>query len=68
MELGNKVRELLLKEAEVFAEQVEPEIGTNDIGKLKRARTAWLTQMRDAADDDDKPVFDALLRRSKANS
>ena len=68
VELGNKVRELLLKEAEVFAEQVEPEIGTNDIGKLKRARTAWLTQMRDAADDDDKPVFDALLRRSKANS
>jgi len=67
VELGNKVRELLLKESTAFAEQVAPEIGANDIGKLKKARTAWLTQMRDSADDDDKPVFDALLKRSKDN-
>lgn len=67
IEAGNKIRDLILKEAEIFSEQVAPDLGANEIGKLKKARMAWLTQMRDSADDDDKPVFDALLKRAKAN-
>ena len=66
IEDGNKLRELILKEAALFAEHIEPDIGSNDIGKLKKARTAWLVQMRDAADEADIPVFDALLKRAKS--
>ena len=66
VEEGNKIRDLILKEADVFAEQIAPDLGANDIGKLKKALKTWLSQMRDGADDADKPVFDALLKRAQA--
>ena len=67
VEEGNKIRDLILKEADIFSEQIAPDLGTNDIGKLKKALKTWLSQMRDGADDADKPVFDALLKRAQAN-
>lgn len=63
---GNKLRELLLTEKAVFDEHIAADLGANDIGKLMRARIVWLAHMRDEADEADKPVFDALLKRAKA--
>jgi hypothetical protein len=64
---GNKLRELLLTEKAVFDEHIAADLGANDIGKLMRAQIVWLAHMRDEADEADKPVFDALLKRAKAN-
>ena len=67
VEEGNKLRELLLAEKAVFDEHIVADLGANDIGKLRQAQIVWLARMRDEADEADKPVFDALLKRAKAN-
>lgn len=66
IEVGNKIRDLILREAEVFAAQVVRDLGQSEIVRITKARTAWLTQMRDGADEADKPVFEALLKRAQA--
>jgi hypothetical protein len=67
-EEGNKLRVLLLAEKSIFDEHIASDLGANDIGKLKRALMVWLAQMRDEADEADKPVFDALLKRAQADA
>lgn len=60
---GNKLKALLSTEAALFEEHVVAELGA-DMKKLVKARKDWLVRMRDGADEEDKPVFDKLLKRA----
>ncbi|MBO7448170.1 hypothetical protein J6U78_07540 [bacterium] len=66
VELGNKINELLSTEKAVFEEYIAADLGA-DIRELKRARNNWLADMRDKADPEDRPLFDALLIRAEEN-
>ena len=60
---GNAIRKLIAEEAELFEEHIAPELGGGDLKKLLKARKEWLASRRDEADSEDKPVYEALLKR-----
>lgn len=64
IEEGNLVRNCLLKELQVFEEEIRPSLG-DLYKKLVKGRLQFLTEMRDKADDEDRPTWEVLLARAK---
>lgn len=60
---GNALKALLETEARLFEDHVRAELGA-DYKELCKARERWIVSQRDSADSEDRPVYDALLKRS----
>lgn len=64
---GILLKGLLETEARMFEDHVRAELGA-DYRELCKARDAWIVVQRDAADGEDKPVWDAMLKRVEAKA
>lgn len=58
---GNKLKALLDTEADLFRTRIAAELGA-DMKELVEARNAWITEHRDA-EDDDNSVYERLVQR-----